>query len=209
MLPARHRLECWTDPSGLQRAARSCQVDGFLVVPNRSAVVGHHRRRPFGLTSVAIARRSAEFLNSGHGFPAQGHRLTCDACLAEPFKVGFSSIERVNKLAQRQHDGISILHAHRQVMDCCPGKSTPVTLGRPRPGCASRPWTGYWCFDVPKRQRPPGPISSRFPRIPKVRQRPTCNGKNLYRAQRIRCAQKPLFKCVHRACDAGRFLSGC
>jgi hypothetical protein len=85
-------------------------VDGLLVVPDRSAVVRHHRRGPFGFTSVAIARRSAEFLNSGHGFPAQGRRLTCNACLAEPLEAGLSSIERVNKLAQRSHDGIVILH---------------------------------------------------------------------------------------------------
>jgi len=120
-------LWVFTDSAALYRT-RTCQVDELLVVPSRSAVVGHHRRGPLGFTRVAIARRSAEFLNSGHGFPAQGHRLTCDACLAEPFEVGLSSIERVNKLAQRSDDGIAILHrltANSWI--AARRKSTPVT----------------------------------------------------------------------------------
>ena len=82
---------------------------GGLLVPNRSAVVRHHRRGPFGFTSVAIPR-GREFLDSGHGLLSQGYRLTCDTCFAEVFEVGLSSIERVNKLPKRRHDGVGLRH---------------------------------------------------------------------------------------------------
>jgi hypothetical protein len=68
-------------------------------LPGRSAVVRHYSTGPLGLTRVAIGRRSRDFLDPVYGFIAQTRRLTCDACLAQPFDVGHSSIERINKLA--------------------------------------------------------------------------------------------------------------
>jgi hypothetical protein len=73
--------------------------DFSFFLPERSAVVRHHSAGLFGLMRVAIGRPSREFLDSVYGFLAQGRRLACDACLAHPFDVGHSSIERVNKLA--------------------------------------------------------------------------------------------------------------
>jgi hypothetical protein len=80
--------------------------------PERSAVVRHHFAGPFSLTRVAMGRRSREFLDSVQGVPAQRRRLACDACLAQPFDVGHSSIEGLNKLPQRTHDELTICHRH-------------------------------------------------------------------------------------------------
>jgi hypothetical protein len=65
----------------------------------RSAVVRHHSAGSLGLTGVAIGRFSREFLDSLYGFLPQSRRLPCDSRLAQPFDVGYSSIERVHKLA--------------------------------------------------------------------------------------------------------------
>jgi hypothetical protein len=83
--------------------------DFFLFfLPGRSAVVRHHSAGPLRLTRVAIGRRSREFLDSVYGFLSQTRRLACDACLAQPFDVGYSSIERINKLAERMYHEIFI-----------------------------------------------------------------------------------------------------
>ena len=74
------------------------ETSSFFLL-GRAAVVRHHSAGPLGLTSVAIGRRSREFLDSAYGFLAQDRRLPCDACLAQLFDVGHPSIERVNKLA--------------------------------------------------------------------------------------------------------------
>jgi hypothetical protein len=89
------------------RTAGCQEVDDVLAgsdfssfsLPERSAVVGHHSARPFCLPRFAIGRRSREFVDSVYRFLTQSHRFACDACLAQPFDVGRSSIERVNKLA--------------------------------------------------------------------------------------------------------------
>ena len=66
--------------------------------PEQSAVVRHHFAGLLCFTRVAIGPRTREFLDSVYGFLAQARRLACDACLAQPFDVGHSSIERINKL---------------------------------------------------------------------------------------------------------------
>jgi hypothetical protein len=49
-------------------------------------------------------------LDSVEGFLAQSRGLACDVCLAQSFDVGHSSIERVNKLAQRMYHETVICH---------------------------------------------------------------------------------------------------
>jgi hypothetical protein len=59
----------------------------------------HHSGGPLGLASVAIGRGGREFLDSVDGLLTQTRRLTCDTGLTQPFDVGYSSIERIHKLA--------------------------------------------------------------------------------------------------------------
>jgi hypothetical protein len=94
-----YQLDFWRTACCQEVDDVHARVDFSFFPPERSAVVRHHSAGPFGLTRVAIGPRSREFLDSVHSFLAQGRRLACDACLAQPFDVGHSSIERVNKLA--------------------------------------------------------------------------------------------------------------
>jgi hypothetical protein len=76
----------------------------------RSAVVRHHSAGSFGLTPVRIGRRGRELLDSIHRFLAKDRGVASDVCLAQPFNVGYASIERLNKLAKRMHDHVTIRH---------------------------------------------------------------------------------------------------
>ena len=59
---------------------------------------------------AGIAPCGRELGDTIRGFFPQRRRLACDAYLAEPFDLGDSSIERVNKLTERNHDEIATGH---------------------------------------------------------------------------------------------------
>jgi hypothetical protein len=108
----------------LPRGDVHARDDFSFFLPERSAIVRHHS----GLLRVAIGGRR-EFLDSVHGFLAQSRRFACNACLAQPFDLDHSSVERLNKLAERTYHEIAISHGLVSCTPYCTRSDQRVTGG--------------------------------------------------------------------------------